>query len=303
MLVADYFDRLAAREVPIIVDTYQAAKVVARHGFTALPCHNRDYLPGDIRFALRLRCMQGNDALDHAVAQHANAIVTYLTTTPYDTGESALDYSMSRLRTLCMQKTLERRSVHYLSLLTCRTPVLHTAGHRLTCHLDDPIERCKAIASLRAGQLYAVKDFLSLPIVRRSTCESSTVLDGDFAFDGLAYHFASPTGKRITEPFFAEIMGRCTRGRNRLVIKENVLACVVVNGDDVTSEFSHALGLQHTRMEVSELVLGCGDFGLPTNWRINSPLNEGTYGACVTVGIGVDAPTVAFVSEGAILQA
>ncbi|WP_162999512.1 hypothetical protein [Burkholderia sp. Nafp2/4-1b] len=300
MLATDYFDRFLAREMPIIVDTHQAERAAIRHGFTAL---SRYDMPEGIEAALQLRCGAESATDAQVLSEGANVIVAYLAVAPYECSDIALDYSILRLGSLCMHNTLERRSLNYLLLLSSRTLLLCCRGYTLACYLGDEIEHRGDIFSMREGRCYAIGEFMRLPIIARSRRRSSAALDGDFAFDGVVYRVGAPMLKSRQEIFLGELMDRCADGDNRLLVRENEISRVIVNNVDITDEFMRQLISRHEYLDIGEFSLGCADFEVPANWKINSSLNEGTVGASISIDVGSNMSRITFVSAGASLRA
>lgn len=302
MEARDYFDRLASRQMPIVLDEDSAAAQVAALGFPVERFEDHDFSAPDAPPSLLVITQEASIGRLHALWSSAQSSFGYLALAKLDGSPRALDAAFTRLLATDHHAALTRRDETYDRMLSCKDLEITTAGGVLRCHMNDELEIANNGSALEPGMLYSVAEFFEASVVNLEDERSSFWVEGELAFDGFIHLCNSGALKAQLGPALDDLQRRAASGSNLLRFTDNAVDRVVIGGADVTGPCLAMLEGKERGAAVTELGLGCADVSGAEDWSLNMVLHKTGLGAYVGIGRGLDIPHVDFIARGASIR-
>ncbi len=302
MEASDYFDRLAARRIPVVLDEDSAAAQVAALGFPVERLEDHDFTAPQAPPSLLVITQEASIGRLHGLWGSAQSAFAYLALAKFDGSPRALGAAFARLLATDHSAALARRAETYDRILSCQDLEITTAGGVLHCHMNDELEIANGGSTLEPGMLYSVAEFFEASVVNLEEERSSFWVEGELGFEGFIYLCNSGALKARLGPALDELQRRAASGPSSLRFTDNAVDRVVMGGADMTGPFLAMLEGKERGAAATELGLGCADVPIAEDWGLNMALHKTGLGAYVGIGKGLDLPHIDFVARGAAIR-
>lgn len=302
MNVRQYFERVHARDVNLIVDDPAVGERLARHGFDLKPMDEHDFAdPGERPALMVLSTLAGHDKLAE-LWDISTGIVAHLALAKFDNSIDTVDYSFEQFLKVDLPKALDHRGDVYDHALRADVIEVETAAGVLRARFGDEVEVANADEIMEPGWLYSVAEFFEASIVNVEADRSSFVVDGVLAFDNFIFLCNKPSIKAMAGPLFQEMVERSTKGDNIAWFEDNCLTKLQIGGEDVSDRMLPVFDGKGRGLSATEFAFGCVDLDGSQDWTINTPMHEGALGVHVGLAMGLDAPHCDFIARGATIR-
>ncbi len=299
MHATEYFKRLFAREIPVVVDNPEYIASLKGRGFEVLEYGEVDFRERrDPCFVLFTRSASHEEFLQ--LWDEVPAITAHLSLTKFDLTPETIEYSIDQFLGIDFAATLERRAAFYDSLLSCDNVEVVPPQGPLMCAMGEEVELADRADEMTPGFLYSVSEFLEASVVNLAADRSSFILDGEFAFDGLIYLCNNPGLRAEVGELFKEWVRLASKGSNSATFVNNAITRFVLGGVDVTQRLLEVTGGKERGSSATEFAFGCVDYELESQeWWRNSVMHESFHGIHVGIGMGQQIPHFDLIARGA----
>jgi hypothetical protein len=291
MQATDYFQRLFARELVVLVDDVRYCAYLERQGFRARALADFDFAatphaPVFVIFTLA-------DAHERFLARWGEipGVTVHLSLAKFDTSPQIIEYSIDAFLAIDMPDTLARRRDYYQAVLSCDDAEVLPPHGRLLCRMGENVEIANRDEVLEPGWLYSVSEFLEASLVNIERDRSTFCLDGEFVFDGLIYLFNNPQLRDAVGPLLDAWQRLATGGHNSARFVDNAMTQLVLGGVDQTAQLRELTASKERGSAATEFAFGCVDYDLDKqDWSRNSVMHESFWGVHVGIGMGQEIP-------------
>lgn len=302
MNVRDYFERVHARDVHLLVDDPAVGERLARHGFDLKSLDDHDFAdPGERPALMVLSTLAGHDKLAE-LWDVSTGTVAHLALAKFDNSIDTVDYSFEQFLKIDLPRALDYRSDVYAHALRADRIEVETAAGVLTARFGDEVEVANADEVMQSGWLYSVAEFFEASIVNVEADRSSFVVDGVLGFDNFIFLCNKPSIKAMAGPLFQEMVERSTKGGNVAWFEDNCLTKLHIGGADVSDRMLPIFEGKGRGLSATEFAFGCVTLDGSQDWTKNTPMHEGALGVHVGLAMGLDAPHCDFIARGAAVR-
>lgn len=299
MNVRQYFERVHARDVTLVVDDPAVGERLARHGFDQKALDDHDFAnPGERPTLMVLSTLEGHDKL-RDLWDISTGQVAHLALAKFDNSIDAVDYSFEQFLGIDLPDALDWRTDVYAHALRADTVEVITDAGVLTATFGDEVEVANADEIMEAGWLYSVAEFFEASIVNVEADKSSFSVSGVLGFDNFIFLCNKETIREMAGPLFQEMVEKSTQGDNIAWFEDNCLTKLQIGGEDVSDRMLPVFAERGRGLSATEFAFGCVNLDGSQKWTINTPMHEGARGVHVGLAMGLDAPHCDFIARGA----
>ncbi|MCF7695872.1 hypothetical protein KPG66_07060 [Mycetohabitans sp. B2] len=293
-----YFHELISRCIPIITDTIESAKIAKKHGFEAMDFKDFDFSSHQNTALLLISTYETYDKLKY-LWDVCKSTVMHLSMVKSGCSPQTIDYALTKLLSVRFNDALKRRAEAYADMLSTHCVEFGSQGESIFCQFGEEVLVVNNSDVVEAGYLYSVAEFLEASIINLINRKPSFTLDGIFCFDGIIFLCNNADQKAKFCVPLQNLMERCSTGKNKIIIKNNIAEKIIVGDMDVTDEYFSLFGKYDYNSIAMEFAVGCADYADAVDWSKNSLLNESTIGAYIGIGMGLQMPHIDFISSKA----
>ena len=288
----EFFAKLQARDLCVVVDNEETASVVRQLGFQHTALTTQFNFAANTEAVLWLITDYASQYGMQPLWDTAGGTIVQMTQSKAGGEIDTLHYTLENLLTVDYTALLKQRDAAYEQLLSYDRISIQTPNAALHCHIAEEVEIASYEKELESGYLYSLTEFLKASILNLESPTSTFRLEGDIAIDGFLHQANFQALWQQSLPLMQEMRALSQQGNNHLQIENNAINRLLLGGKDLTSKLFELCDGKEWQTHITELALGFLD--ITPNYALNTLLHQANQGVHIGMGMGEQIPFLDF---------